>query len=387
MSSLPERPLLTTPRRLHSQEFLDRERGRLARQPELGLAGLAFVAPVFFLLGLAAGGAESSLRVLGPLAAFAMPAIAVIAFWWEDWPGSSLRPGWSGLVDTLLAIVATIVLTIVGQAVVGRVDLRGIFDAHPGAGHPTTFPSTLPLAGAAFVVVLQLSLVSEGWPLRRLGRFRSGLTALALSWLAAVIAYRLLVNIDAMPAAVRAASGLRNPGGPVDAAEFGSWLLVVGVWQSLFFIALRGWPFNEVERRSLRLLSGNAVVIGAGWLSYLALRELARWQPETISAVGGCVIAATLIVAILFEGWPASLLTPAQGRLLTLALIALMAVALDLSLSAYAEGVEWTTAGAESWVASAGNFIGAGVILHVAIGRRWPLLATPGSSGEKRVPA
>ncbi len=40
--------------------------------------------------------------MLGPLVTFALPAVAMIAFWWEDWPGSRLRPGWSGCVDTVL---------------------------------------------------------------------------------------------------------------------------------------------------------------------------------------------------------------------------------------------------------------------------------------------
>ena len=49
----------------------------------------------------------------------------------------------------------------------------------PGPRHPPTFPATMPLAGAAFVAMLQLTLVCEGWPLRRLGRFTAGLAALA----------------------------------------------------------------------------------------------------------------------------------------------------------------------------------------------------------------
>jgi hypothetical protein len=32
------------------------------------------------------------------------------------------------------------------------------------------FPATLPLGGTAFVAMLELTLVGEGWPLRRLPR-------------------------------------------------------------------------------------------------------------------------------------------------------------------------------------------------------------------------
>jgi hypothetical protein len=88
-----------------------------------------------------------------------------------------------------------------------------------------------------------------------------------------------------MPAAERAA-GLRNPGGPIAGPEFGSALTAVGLWQAVFFIALRGWPVNTITRRPARLLAGNALVIGLGALTYLVLRNLAHWQPDAISAAG-----------------------------------------------------------------------------------------------------
>ena len=137
---------------------------------------------MFFALTLGTGHVESSLPVLGPLATFALLAVAMIAFWWNDWPGARLSTPWSGLIDTALVTVAAVVLTIAGQAIVERSDLRGIFEAQPGLGVPTTFPATLALAGAAFTAMLPLSLVCEGWPLRGLGRLRSGIAALAVSW-------------------------------------------------------------------------------------------------------------------------------------------------------------------------------------------------------------
>ena len=78
-----------------------------------------------------------------------------------------------------------------------------------------------------------------------------------------------------MPAAEQAAAGLRNPGGPVP-AHFGSALIAVGVWQALFFIALRGWPINTITRRPQRLIGGNIIVIPPGALTYLLLRDIAR---------------------------------------------------------------------------------------------------------------
>jgi hypothetical protein len=55
--------------------------------------------------------------------------------------------------------------------------------------------------------MLQLSLVCERWPLAGAGRLRSGIAALALSWAIGTGAYFLIVNLDAVPAAERAAAG------------------------------------------------------------------------------------------------------------------------------------------------------------------------------------
>jgi hypothetical protein len=370
---LPERPQLTTPPGLRRKASADQERQRLAAQPWLGLGGVLLAAVVFFALALGMGSTETSLLVLGPLASFALPAVAMVAFWWNDWPGSRLDTPWAGLIDTVLVVIASVVLAIVGQAIVERSDLRGVFVASPGPGVPTTFPATLALAGAAFTAMLELSLVCERWPLGRLGRLRSGLAALVLSWGIGIGAYFLFVNLDAVPAAERAAAGLRNPGGPIAAPDFGSALIAVGVWQTVFFIALRGWPVNTIARRPVRLLADNVLVIGLGAVTYLVLRDLAHWQPTAISAVCGCIVSAALIVAMLFEGWPANRLSAGTGRALTLGLTALVALALNRALAAYAHGVQWTKATPDDWVTVASlAFIGAGIILHVGIGLRWP---------------
>jgi hypothetical protein len=268
----------------------------------------------------------------------------MVAFWRNDWPGSRLTTPWAGLVDTVLVVAASVVLTIAGQTIVERSDIRAVFQASPGPGAPATFPATLALVGAAFTAMLQLSLVCERWPLGDIGRLRSGIAALAVSWTVGTGAYFLLVNLDAVPAAERAAAGLRNPGGPIAGPGFGSALIAVGVWQAVFFIALRGWPVDTITRRSRRLLAGNALVLGLGALTYITLRNLAHWQPAAIGAASGCVISAALIVAMLFEGWPAARLPPAPGRALTLALTALVALTLNRALAAYADGVHWTRA-------------------------------------------
>src|SRR5258707_10005145 len=283
-SRFPDRPLLTTPPRLQHKAFADLQRQRLAAQPWLGVGGLLLGAAVFFALALGTGSTQTSLLILGPLSTFALPAVAMVAFWWNDWPGSRLTTPWTGLIDPLLVAAASVVLTIAGQAVVERADLRGVFEASPGPGVPTTFPATMALAGAAFTAMLQLSLVCERWPLGGIGRLRSGIAALALSWAIGTGAYFLVVNTGAIPAAERAVAGLRNPGGPIAAPDFGSALIAVGVWQAVFFIALRGLPVNTITPRLPRLLAGNALVIGLGALTYTVLRDLAHWQPAAISA-------------------------------------------------------------------------------------------------------
>src|ERR687884_913191 len=190
------------------------ERARLARQPALGVAGITLVIPVALFLGAAWGGPERSLLVLGPMSTFALPVIAMVAFWWENWPGTLVRPPLTGLIDTVLVAVGGIVSTLVGQAIAEHVDLRGVFDPSAGPAQAATFPLTMPLAGAILVVMLQLTLVSEGWPFRRFNRFVGGVAALLASWAIAIPLYELLVA-----------------GGPVTGGQFGAALVCIGLLQ------------------------------------------------------------------------------------------------------------------------------------------------------------
>ena len=370
--------MLTPPPPPERHDLNGLQRRHLAGQPWLGLGGLLLAAVVFFALALGAGSTATSLLILGPIATFALPVVAMVAFWWNDWPGSRFTTPWTGLTDTVLVAAAAVVLTIAGQAVVERPDVRGVFEAVPGPGVPVTFPATLALAGAVFTAMLQLSLVCERWPLGGLGLRWSGLAALALSWAAGTGAYFLFVNLDAVPAAERAAAGLRDPGGPIPAPDFGAALIAVGLWQTLVFIVLRGWPVNTITHRLRRLLAGNTLVVGLGALTYLVLRDVAHWQPAAIGAACGCVISAALVVAMLFEGWPAARLPPAAGRALALALTALMAFALDRALASYADRVHWTRATPDEWITTAAlSYAAVGIILHVGIGLRWPFASKP----------
>jgi hypothetical protein len=324
-------------------------------QPALGVAGITLVVPVALLLGFGAGSAESSVLVLGPLATFGLPVVAMIAFWWEDWPGTTLRrQEWSGWADTVLVIAGAVVLTVAGQATVDHPDLRGVFEPDPGGTHAPTFPHAMPLAASAFVAMLELTLVSEGWPLHRLGQLRAGVVALAISWAAGLAVY-LLVDRTGLLAG----------------APLGALLVSIGVWQVLLFVVLQGWPLSEVRSQALRLVTANAVVIGGGWLTYVLLHRAAGWHAPTISAAGGAVVAGGLLVGMLFEGWPG--VEDTRGRAVTLAAVAAVSAVVYAVLTAYADGIDWVRAEPADWVAHAGlSAIGAGVILHVGIGRRWP---------------
>jgi hypothetical protein len=72
--------LLTTPPRLQHKAFADLQRQRLAGQPWLGVGGLLLAPAVFFALALGTGSTGTSLLILGPLATFALPAVAMVAF-------------------------------------------------------------------------------------------------------------------------------------------------------------------------------------------------------------------------------------------------------------------------------------------------------------------
>ena len=370
----------TAPPSLEPRDLHEADRGAGARQPALGLGGLLLVAPVAILLCVGAGSLQASLRVLGPLTTFALPVVAMIAFWWEDWPGARLTAPLSGFFNTVLVIAAGVVLTFIGQLVVGHGSVHGIFDATPAPHSSPTFPATMPLAGAFFVVMLQLTLVNEGWPLRRLGRIASGPIAVLAAWAIALTLYLLLVRTHPKPG-----SGLYfRSGGPLSGAEFGAILTAIGLWQVWFYVALRGWPFAHVASRAVRLPFANLIVIVAGVATYVILHNAIALTSTNASAVAGAALTAVLLRGMLFEGLPRCGDHPARERVIMLGTVALAAAALYAALTTIAHQARWTTATPGEWVTYAGlNGIGLGVILHVGIGRRWPFALTRRVAGKR----
>jgi hypothetical protein len=263
----------------------------------------------------------------------------MVAFWWEDWPGTALRPAWSGWVDTALIAVLAVGLTYLGHLVVAT------------RGHEALFPDTLALGGATFAVMLQWTLVTEGWPLRRLPRIPAGLVALAGSWAIAIGLYFWLVE------------------GAFAPPEFGELLTLIAVWQVVFYVVWRGWPFAQIRQRWCRLLAGNLVVIGGGLGTFAVLDGTGPEWAATVSAAAGSLVAAGLLVGILFEG-------AVRARLVSLAVVVLLGGLLYAGLSWYAGRLPWTRATSEQWVTHAAlNAIGVSVILHVAVGKRWPFVS------------
>jgi hypothetical protein len=342
------RPSVSAPDALSPQALAEARRA----QPRRALLGLLFVIPASALLAVGWGGPVHSLTVLGPLLTFALPIVAVIAFWWQDWPGSLLTGGWSGLGDTVIVALGGVVLTVLGQGLISGVDLQGIFA--PGPGHPSV-SETVPLAVGIFGLILQLTLVGEGWPLRSLHRIPSGIAALALCWVVGFILYSGLVT-----------SGL------VVGEAYASWFAAVGVWQMIWYVALRGWPFARIRHRGTRLVTAHLAVIACGWVAYLFASAVLGWESGRIAEVSGSAIAAILVVAMLFEAWPAIRLTEVPGRTLVLVLAAVFTFLLATCLPLVAVQLGVPDRQALSWSTHTTlNALSLAVILHVAVWRRW----------------
>jgi hypothetical protein len=150
----------------------------------------------------------------------------------------------------------------------------------------------------------------------------------------------------------------------VPGADFGAALVWIGAWQVLWFVVWRGRPFSAIAARGVRLPCAHAAVLAAGVLSCLLARRVA--EPATVAAAGGCVVAAGLTVGMLFEAQ--------AGRPLdATAAVLVLAAALWAGLTALAGAFRYGRAGPQDWVAHASlNALSVSIILHVAVGRRWP---------------
>jgi hypothetical protein len=225
----------------------------------------------------------------------------------------------------------------------------------------------MPLAGTAFIAMLQITLVGEGWPLRRLRPLPAGLLAVGISWAVALVVYFTVVEV--VPPA---GSAVTARPGPVPGAELGAALVLIGAWQVLCYVVWRGWPFARIAGLAPRLISAHVVVLGGGIVSYVLARRLLGFDSVRIAAVAGCFIAAGLLWGMLLEGWLGGLPVPVERAVLLLATLAL-AAALAVVLGATAGALRPRRVSADDWIEHAAlNALSTAIILHVAVGRRWP---------------
>ncbi len=353
---LPEHPPLGRPRSSGAEGGSE---GRSAAdQPRAGASGLPVVGLLTAVLLFGWGGAEATFHVLGVLAVFALPVAGVVALWWEDWPGADLRPRWSGAVDTLVVAGGGVVLALVAQAVLQRPDPVALFTPEVALGHTPGFPALVPLGVVVFTVFLQLTLVTEGWPLRRLGRLGGGATALALSWLLGLAVERLLLG-----------------SGSVSPETFTGVLGCVSAVQVLGWVVLPGSLLAAVGPRGARLVIANAATIGVGLGTYRLVDAVVA-DGGTVGMLAAGAVGAGLVVGMLFEAWPVQQLGPRVGGvaavLLTLALAGL-GVALCAAL---VRVLGLPPAEATGWSTYALDAVAAAVIVHVGIFRRWPVVPT-----------
>lgn len=351
---LPERPPLGQRRAGTEGARRGRPRGE---QPWAGVRGLPAVGGVSAVLVFAWGGAEATFHVLGVLVVFALPVASVIALWWEDWPGSELRPQWSGAVDTLVVAGGGVVLALVAQMALQHPDPVVLFLPEVPAGHVAAAPALVPLGVAVFTAFLQISLVTEGWPLRRLGRLAGGAAALAASWLLGLAAEQLLLRTGALP--VEAFLGLLG------------W---VSALQVLGWVVPPTSVLARVRSRPLRLVAGNLLTIGGGTgvcvLAYAVVSDQA-----TVGPLAAGVVGAGLVVGMLFESWPVTELGAAVGGAIAV-VITLALAALGVQLCSLLVPVLGLRGGeAAAWSTYALDGVAAAVILHVGIFRRWPVSA------------
>lgn len=197
----------------------------------------------------------------------------------------------------------------------------------------------------------------ERWPFSKLGRIRSGLAAIVVSWILGLLAWLLAVHVLT-----------------IAADHYGAWLTSIGLWQVIFYIALRGWPFVRITRRRLRLLAGNVGVIGFGWLTYLLLVPAFGLSTIETIMVNGTGIGAFLLVAMLFEGWPAVSVTarPGPGLSIVVAVGVIVSALLLWLLPLLARALGMSGVDQLGWTTQVTlNALSTAVILHVAVWGRW----------------
>jgi hypothetical protein len=237
----------------------------------------------------------------------------------------------------------------IAQLVIGRSAFSGDFDPHSGTGGRAADSRRAPAGIDGFHRQPLLTLVWEGWPLKRMHRLPAGIyrpgALSALSWGAALAVDYVAYDFPAPPE-----SGLTSQSGPFSGEEISALLALCGSWQVWIFLVWRGWPLHSLRRRWLRIVLGNLLVIGGTALTYAIVRGLAAVDLPVVIAIAAGFNSAGLVVVLLFERVFRSRRAPAWERVATFLSTAVGGVLLFVVLLAYAETLTWSTAGAAAWV-------------------------------------
>jgi hypothetical protein len=350
------------------------------RQPVLGLAGLILIAAIVVLVGVLPSPERVPLQVLGPILIFWFPILLGLAFsqlarTGQD-PEARGNRALTGLVTALASLAAAVVLTAVAQLIVGKLDLNGMFSTVDSANPETftTFPFTLVLGLLVVVAMLQITLLWGAWPVRSLRPQAAGWAALGLSWLIALVVYFFIVNWNSVPADVRSAIGLRNPGGPWDGPDFLALLFTVMLWQVVFGVLFEGEPFASFRSTGARVWASSAWMVVLGAVTFLIWRHGVHFPNGAVVGIGGAGLASVFVMDPLLGRWPFHRERPGIARfgLLVTALVGTPSVYFFLR----ATGNETATPPVGLWIGVCGlGYIGALVVMHVLVWRRWPLPA------------
>lgn len=350
-------------------------------QPMLGFAGLLFIALAVVCLGILPG-KVASLTTIITVITFGLPVLVVATLWWGGWPFASLSRAAGGWARFLSIIVATLVLTGIGQAITGGLDIAGIFGAEGAFG---VFPYGFVLAASIFIPTLQLTFVTGKMPFHKLPPVAAGFAMLITVWALGLAQYFFLLNWAEGPGLPPAPpiAGF----GPIHALDWPAMLLGMLMLQMVFFLLLKGFPFNGIRSAGARFLVVNVFTIGGGLLLHWLLR-IAGLNDGQISALAGTLTAAVIVIEILFDGWPftgADRAATRLGKVLLAAAITAALYALLLAVGSIDYPDAPGTPPVELWIAGTGlNLIAATAIVHVAVFGRWPFRVAEASPDEPR---
>ncbi|QZY50715.1 hypothetical protein [Leucobacter tenebrionis] len=341
-----------------------------------------FVVITVLALGLVPGRVAALTTTITAIT-FGLPVLIIATLWWNGWPFTALGRSAGGWARFAFLVISTLVLTAVGQLATGALDVAGIFGV---AGSYGIFPYAFVLGAGVFVAALQLTFVTGRMPFTNLRPVAAGWAAIATAWILGLAQYFFLLNWDDGPG--RPPAPPLSGYGPVYALDWPAILLSICVIQMVFFVLLKGDPFVRIRSAWLRFIVVNVFSIAGGLLLHWGL-QLLGLNGNIISAVAAAVIAAVILIEILFSGWPFTGGTGAPAQIGRVALALTIAAVLYAMLVGLGS-IGYPAAGAgvppiELWVAGVClNLIAAFSIVHVAVFDRWPLAGSePETAGDE----